>query len=339
MSKNEEGITASRKSDHIDLAFASQIDTLDNRFYYEPMLAGHPDQELAPISFAGKTMKVPMWVSSMTGGTGKARIINHNLGKLCGELGMGMGLGSCRILLEEMETYFEDFNLRPMIGPDYPFFANMGVAQVEELIKAKELHRLEALVSKLEADGLILHVNPLQELLQPEGDRYYMSPIDIVDELLDQCSFKVIVKEVGQGFGPESLRELMKRPIAAIDFAAHGGTNFSQLELLRGDDMRKETYGPFTFVGHSASDMVVLANQVIDELGAVARCKEFIISGGVKNFLDGYYLTEKLNANAVYGQASPFLKHAIKSYDELLKFAEGQKEGFRIAKSLLKVRT
>ena len=108
MSKNEEGITASRKSDHIDLAFASQIETLDTRFYYEPMLTGHPKGDLEPVDFAGKTMKVPMWVSSMTGGTGKARMINHNLGRLCGELGLGMGLGSCRILLEEMDTYFED---------------------------------------------------------------------------------------------------------------------------------------------------------------------------------------------------------------------------------------
>lgn len=338
MSKNEEGVTASRKSDHIDLAFASQIDKIDNRFYYEPMLSGHPNTELSPIDFVGKKMDVPMWISSMTGGTGKARIINQNLGKLCGELGMGMGLGSCRILLEEMETYFEDFNLRPLIGHDYPFFANMGIAQIEELIKNKQLFRLEELVSKLEADGIILHINPLQELLQPEGDRYFMSPLEVVDELLDQCSFKVIVKEVGQGFGPESIKALMKRPIAAIDFAAHGGTNFSQLELLRGDDLRKENYGPFTFVGHTADDMVNMTNKILNDLGDVVQCKSFIISGGVKTFLDGYYLTEKLNATAVYGQASPFLKYAVQSYDALLDFALGQKEGLKIAHSLLKVR-
>lgn len=338
MSTDEEGVTASRKGDHIDLALASQINKGDTRFYYEPMLSGHPKGDLPPINFLGKKMKVPMWVSSMTGGTGKARTINHNLGKLCGAKGMGMGLGSCRILLEEMETYFDDFNLRPFIGNDYPFFANMGIAQVEELIQENQLYRLEELVAKLEADGIILHVNPLQEILQPEGDRFYLSPLEVIDELLDSCSFQLIVKEVGQGFGKNSLRELMKRPLAAIDFAAHGGTNFSQIELSRGNNQRKDTFEPFTFVGHTAEEMVYFVNEIKEELGAVQRCDSFIISGGVKNYLDGYYLIEKINAKAIYGQASPFLKHAIQSYEELEAFADQQINGYKIANSFLKVR-
>lgn len=330
-------VTESRKKDHIDLAFKSQVDNTDHRFYYEPLLSGHPQNNLKDIPFVNKKLKAPIWISSMTGGTGKAKTINENLGRACGEYGLGMGLGSCRIILED-DTYFNDFNLRPLIGEDYPFFANLGVAQLETLILNKKISQAQKLVDKLKADGLIIHVNPLQEWLQPEGDHFNMTSLQVVEEILNVVDFPIIVKEVGQGMGYHSLKELFKLPLAAIDFAAHGGTNFAMLELLRADEIRRELYTPLANIGHTAEEMVEFTNQIIDELGTDRKCNFVIISGGVKTFLDGYYLINKIKLPAIYGMASPFLKHAMSEYDPLKSFVELQLNGLKIANAMLKIR-
>src|SRR5688572_9909899 len=330
-------VTESRKKDHIDLAFKSQVGMTDPRFYYEPLLSGHPQNNLKEIPFIGKKFKAPIWISSMTGGTGKARSINQNLGKACNEYGLGMGLGSCRIILED-DTYFEDFNLRPLIGNDYPFFANLGVAQLETLIINKRISQAQKMVDKLKADGLIIHVNPLQEWLQPEGDHFNMTSLQVVEEVLNVVDFPIIVKEVGQGMGYHSLKALFQLPLAAIDFAAHGGTNFAMLELLRADEVSRELYTPLAHVGHTAEEMVGFTNQIVDELGADRKCNFVIISGGIKNFLDGYYLINKIKVPAIYGMASPFLKHAMGEYGPLKSFVELQLEGLKIANAMLKVR-
>jgi isopentenyl-diphosphate delta-isomerase len=113
-----------RKSDHIELAFKSRIasNELDSRFYYEPMLAAHPKpQDDLALTFLGKKLRFPIWVSSMTGGTALAGKINRNLAKACKEFGLGMGLGSCRMLLES-DTYLGDFKMRNLIGDEVPFY-------------------------------------------------------------------------------------------------------------------------------------------------------------------------------------------------------------------------
>lgn len=327
-----------RKSAHIDLAFASQTSGIhsDSRFYYEPGLAGHPQDSLAPFNFLGKEFHAPIWISSMTGGTEMARHINRNLAEACAEFGLGMGLGSCRPLLEGDER-FSDFDLRPIMGEDRPLYANLGVAQLEELFAAKDGQRIIDLVGSIQADGLIVHVNPLQEWFQPEGDRYYRTPVDIVQEVLDTVKFPIIVKEVGQGMGPESIRAFLKMPIAALDFGAYGGTNFSKLEMLRDKEGRATQFEPLIFVGHTAEDMVAFVNQVVKEEGSLA-CQQVIVSGGVSNFLDGFYHTEKLQLPSIYGQASAFLKHATGSYEDLRKYIMAQIDGLRVAKAMLKIR-
>ena len=109
-------MSSQKKKAHIDLAFKSQtgIETLDRRFTYEPLLNPHPSGVFKPFPFLGKTMRVPVWVSSMTGGTDAALTINRNLARACREFGMGMGLGSCRVLLEDNMNP-EHFYLRKYI--------------------------------------------------------------------------------------------------------------------------------------------------------------------------------------------------------------------------------
>jgi isopentenyl-diphosphate delta-isomerase len=331
---------ASRKKDHINLAFKSQIAraALDKRFYYEPLLAAHPKRGSLPaFDFLGKTMRTPLWVSSMTGGTRMARTINHNLARACREFGMGMGLGSCRQLLRSDE-YLPDFDVRRFIGDDAPLFANLGIAQLEQLLDSKEAHLIRRMLDKLQADGLIIHINPLQEWLQPEGDRFEHPPIETIMRLLDEADYPIIVKEVGQGFGYQSLRTLLQLPIAAIDFAANGGTNFAKLELLRSDPVRHDIYEKLAYVGHSAEDMVDMTNQLLVELGDKVLCDQVIISGGIGDFLDGYHLINKLQTCCIYGQASAFLKQAMGDYETLYNYVDTQVQGLELASAFLKVR-
>ncbi len=338
---DDDPTAADRKRDHIEMAFRSQVQhgEVDERFYYEPLLSAHPQAgSLPPFSFLGKTLRTPLWVSSMTGGTEWANTINHNLARACAEFGMGMGLGSCRSLLFSDDT-LEDFAVRHLIGDNLPLYANLGIAQLEQLIDNQELWRVTALLEKLQADGLIIHVNPLQEWLQPEGDRFKRPPLQTITTILEQMpTLKIIVKEVGQGMGHESLRALFQLPLQAVDFAASGGTNFAKLELLRSSKTNQEIYHQLAQVGHTAEEMVYFTNKIQVELGDKMLCQQVIISGGVTNFLDGFYLTKKLHLPSVYGQASSFLKHARGGYDELRDHVAAQVRGLEVANAFLKVR-
>ncbi len=329
-----------RKKAHIDLVFQSQTlqSTINGRFNYEPILYPHPGSETEsdPFPFLGKMQKVPLWVSSMTGGTKMGKTINSNLAKVCREFGIGMGLGSCRVLLDD-DTHLADFDVRYLIGDDLPFYANLGIAQIEKMIAGKELDKISILIDKLQADGLIIHVNPIQEWFQPEGDRWSSPPIDSIKTILDRFDFPIVVKEVGQGMGPASIRELLMLPLQAIEFAAYGGTNFAKMELLRNNEKKQHFFEPFAYVGHDAEEMTEFVNQVVKEEKNVA-CKEIIISGGIVSFLHGYYLVKKCALPAVYGQASSFLKYAKESYEELYEYVDYQVRGLIMASVYLSLK-
>lgn len=343
--------TSDRKLDHIDLAFRADMAKAgtDPRFYYEPMLAGHPDAWLdLSISFLGKKLNAPLWVSSMTGGTEKAFTINRRLAEACARFGLGMGLGSCRPLLESQDRLV-DFDLRPVMGDDLPLYANLGIAQVEELITSGNTAKMEDLIGLLRADGLIIHVNPLQEWLQPEGDQIRIPPIETIQTVLEAIDFPIIVKEVGQGMGPASLRALLSLPIAAFEYAAHGGTNFSRLELLRSENQKRDTYHAVSHLGHTIDEMTdwirdmqtdtVHAGDAINRVSTEASQQmHYIVSGGIKDFLDGYYHLQRLGMPAIYGQASGFLKYATESQEALDTYIHQQIEGLKLAHTYLRLR-
>lgn len=328
-----------RKADHLLLGKKARIphDLVDSRFYFEPLLAEHP-AGIPPIDFLGKKLNAPIWISSITGGTDKAQKINRNLAKVASKYGLGLGLGSCRPLLEGQDKYFEDFNLRHLLGDHLPMYANLGISQIESCLERKELAKVERLVDKLEADGLIIHVNPLQEWLQAEGNRIKRSPIETISSFLKKTKLKVIVKEVGQGFGPSSLRELLKLDLAAIEFGAFGGTNFTKLEMLRGGG-RQEALSPLMLIGQTADEMVDIITNLKKDSSLEINCRQFIVSGGIKSFLDGFYLIEKLGKNSIYGQAYAFLEHAVNNYRDLDQYVSSQVEGLGLAFNYLKLRS
>lgn len=326
-----------RKKDHIELALNSRTESGNLDMYYEPLLSAHPDQNTDISSdFLGKKFKAPLWISSMTGGTEKAFNLNTNLAKLTNELGLGMGLGSCRPIIENKTERLKDFKLREIIG-DRPFYTNLGIAQVEELIHTNQINKIIELQKLLEADGLIIHVNPLQEWAQPEGDRFKIPPIETIKRLLNQSQINIIVKEVGQGFGPSSLLSLMQLPLQAIEFASFGGTNFTLLEQSRQDAQDSDKKAPnqiLSHIGHTSSEMIDWVNQITESSSGL-KCKEFIISGGITNSIEGYKLQTSLKAQSIIGMASSFLKVAD-DYGKLKEFAQTEIENLKLAKCFLR---
>lgn len=322
---------ADRKGDHISLAQKARTaaSVLDPRFNYEPLFFTHPTlEDTWDTSFLGFHLNYPIWISSMTGGTEHAKKINENLARLCHEFKLGMGLGSCRSLLKDLSR-LEEFAVKKFM-PDSPLYANIGIAQVEELISSNQLNLIHEMVKRVEADGLVIHINPLQEWFQPEGDRYKVAPLETLKKFLDQCSYKVIVKEVGHGMGPKSIKALLELPIAGIELAAFGGTNFSLLEKMRGEEQKSRE--GLIHVGHTAHEMVSILNAL------PARQKEIIISGGISTMLDGFELLKKIKANSVIGMASAFLAPALVDYETLRNFFLGQREALLTARNLLDVR-
>lgn len=322
---------AQRKGAHIELAARAQTFApgVDSRFNYEPLFFSHPGaSEKWETNFLKHKMDYPLWISSMTGGTAHACTINENLARLCGEHKLGMGLGSCRSLIDGNER-LEDFKVRSFLG-DQPLFANLGLAQVEELVTTGKTGLIHEMVKKVEASGLIIHINPLQEWFQPEGDRYRVSPLVTLKLFLENVSYPVLIKEVGQGMGPRSLKALLELPIAGIELAAFGGTNFSLLESLRASEI--ETKSPFIQVGHTAREMVEILNAL------PTRNKEFIISGGIKSVLDGYEYLQTMKAPAVIGMAQAFLGPALQGYGPLSDYFLNLRESLLTARGILQIK-
>jgi isopentenyl-diphosphate delta-isomerase len=329
-----------RKSDHIELAQKAQLSSefMNKNFYYEPLFGTHPkESEFVSTSFLGHQLNFPLWISSMTGGTAKAKVINKNLATVAAKFRIGMGLGSCRPLLTSIAN-FDDFNLRPILGPDLPFFANIGIFQLQELINQNDVGKLHRLVEKLKATGIIIHINPLQEWFQPEGDKIIISPFETLSQFLEihfkNRPYKVIVKEVGQGMGPKSLKALIDLKVDAIELAGFGGTNFSRLEVLRQTDrLINLSSSQFLNVGHTAYQMVGYINHMV-EVAPQKIDTEIIISGGINNLLEGIALRKKLKINGIIGRASDYLRYA-ENFDLCEKYFRDEVESLKLAEQYL----
>lgn len=325
-------MSESRKQDHIEHALNARPSHRFNgdNLYYEPLFSAYPSKNIS-FNFLSSTFEMPLWISSMTGGTEKAFKINQNLARACQEFKIGMGLGSCRPLLASDER-FRDFDLRSLIG-DRPLYANLGIAQLEEELDRDNGKRVIELIKKLQVNGLIIHVNPLQEFFQPEGDRFKYAPIETIKRAIDHIKYPLMVKEVGQGFGPLSLQALIELPLECIELSAFGGTNFSILELERTSRGMNNINEDFSSVGHTAEEMIAWINKFWTQS---SPCKSFIISGGIESPLQGHKLKESLVAPSIIGMASQILKYAQGEYDELAMYLQEVREGFYMAQAYMR---
>jgi isopentenyl-diphosphate delta-isomerase len=318
-----------RKDDHILMSKRAQVSSLllDDRFDYEPLFQSHPDVIGECITLGNKTINHPIWISSMTGGSERAGTINQRLAQVASHFGFGMGLGSLRPILSN-EIHVKDFNIRPLLG-DYPLWGNLGIAQIEEMLNHQlELDKLDDIFKRLELDGLIIHLNFLQEWFQIEGDRLKKPMIETLLRFRDRWQKPIMIKEVGHGLGPRSLKAILELDIAALELAAFGGTNFTQLE----NDRSKQAVTPFTFVGATKEQMLDTLNLL---LAGRAHHPNIIVSGGMKNMVDGYYYLKKYPFTTAIGFAQSMIEQAILGEEQLFAYAEGLVREYAMAKSCL----
>jgi isopentenyl-diphosphate delta-isomerase len=258
----------------------------------------------------GKSLKAPILISSMTGGTELAHLVNTRLATVAQRYGLAMGVGSQRIALEQPELA-PTFAVRSL-APDILLLANLGAVQLNYGCGLEDCLKL---VELLEADALILHLNPLQELVQSGGDSNFKGLLAKIEQICAQLPVPVIAKEVGNGISAPMAKKLIEAGVAAIDVAGAGGTSWAKVESQRAKDNRQR------HLGQVFADWGLPTAECITAIRSVNSTIPLIASGGLKNGLD---LAKSMALGAdLAGLARPFLVAAIESeaaVDELVKF-------------------
>ncbi|MHB8193077.1 MAG: type 2 isopentenyl-diphosphate Delta-isomerase [Bellilinea sp.] len=263
-----------------------------------------PDIDLSSvdpsITIFNKRLSAPLIISSMTGGTTEAGQINLRLAETAQEKSIAMGLGSQRAAIEDSETG-KSFEVR-RVAPDILLFANLGAVQLNYGYTIDHCRRAVEMVA---ADGLFLHLNALQEALQPEGDTRFSGLLRKIEKICRQLPVPVVVKEVGWGISGETARSLADAGVAAIDVAGAGGTSWSQVEMHRMKNPRRAAIAAaFQDWGIPTAESIRQVHQAVPELLLFA-------SGGLRSGVDAAK-TIALGASLA-GMAGPFLKAAASS--------------------------
>ncbi len=303
--------TQTRKADHLricleeDVQFRNLTNGLDKYRFTHCCL---PELDLESVdlstSFLGKKLNAPLLISSMTGGTEQAKQINYRLAEVAQNHRLAMGVGSQRIAIEKPETAYS-FAIRD-IAPDALLFANIGAIQLNYTYGAKQC--LKA-VEILEADALILHLNPLQEAIQPRGDIKFKGLLDKINDLCNKLSVPVIAKEVGNGISASMARKLIAAGVTAIDVAGAGGTSWAKVEGERAENIIQRRLGQtFADWGIPTAECITGIRDVYPDLPLIA-------SGGLRNGLE-VAKTIALGADLA-GLAFPFLQAASQSPEAL----------------------
>jgi isopentenyl-diphosphate delta-isomerase len=306
-----------RKADHIRINLEEDVgfDRLTNgleRYHFVHQALPELDLEQIDLStfFFGKSLRAPLLISSMTGGTERAHAINRTLAAAAQEAGIAMGLGSMRAALED-SSLAESFLVVRSAAPDILLFANLGAVQLNYGCTVDDCRRAVEMVS---ADALYLHLNALQEALQPEGETRFAGLLDKIEAVCKNLQVPVVAKEVGWGFSEEMARHLANAGVAAIDVAGAGGTSWSQVEMHRADtEARRRVAATFRDWGIPTAQSIQMIRQGAPHLPIIA-------SGGLRNGLD-VAKTIALGARLA-GMAGPFLKAAVISTDAVLETIE-----------------
>lgn len=316
-------VTAARKADHIrvnleeDVAsgLTTGLETL--RFEHNAL----PELALAEVdpslAFLGRQLDTPLLISSMTGGTARAAEINRNLATAAQARRVAMGLGSQRVAIEDPGLE-ETFNVRP-IAPDVLLFANLGAVQLNYGYGLEQARRA---VDMIEADGLVLHLNALQEALQPEGDTDFSGLLGKIEALCNALETPVIAKEVGWGISASTARQLVDAGVQVIDIAGAGGTSWSQVEMHRAEDPGQAAMAAqFVDWGIPTAESLRLIRAEFPELPLIA-------SGGLRSGLD---IAKCIALGAdLAGMAGPFLRAAAESSEAVIEVIDSTRQILRI---------
>lgn len=296
-----------RKQDHIQLALmpanqANELNALDSVGLIHDAL---PDLDFTEICLTttrfGHIVPKPFLVSSMTAGHQQASVINRHLIEACAQSGWAMGVGSQRRELSDKQAAKEWQCLRADF-PQVSLLSNLGIAQLLEV----PLASIQQLIDVLHADALIIHCNPLQEVIQPEGTPQFKGCWQALATLVKHITVPVVVKETGCGFSQATLTRLNNVGISAVDVSGLGGTHWGRIEGHRAQHDAMRHHAAITFKNWGI-------NTVQSVQDAVSLNPHFEVwgSGGVRHGLDAAKLLA-LGASTI-GFAKPMLVAALES--------------------------
>ena len=317
--------TPHRKADHIRIVLEEDVLGKGVSTGFERFLLEHcalPSIDLDEVDLGltlwGKSLANPWLISSMTGGTPEAQRINLHLAEVAQALGIAMGLGSQRAAIENPDLAIT-YKVRS-VAPDILLFANLGAVQLNYGYGLEEARRAVAMI---EADALILHLNPLQEAVQPDGDRQWSGLWTKLEALVKALEVPVIIKEVGNGISRNVARRLEACGVGAIDVAGAGGTSWSEVEAHRQTDRQAKE------VAHSFADWglptALSLREVVQGTGDIP----IFASGGIRSGIDGAKAIA-MGATLV-GSAAPGLGAAQSNVQEVYDHYEARLKELKIA--------
>ncbi|MBH8574713.1 type 2 isopentenyl-diphosphate Delta-isomerase [Nostocaceae cyanobacterium CENA369] len=308
--------TQSRKADHIricleeDVQFHQTTNGLE-RYRFTHCCLPELDRNDIDISttFLGKHLGAPLLISSMTGGTEQAGTINQRLAEVAQHYKIAMGVGSQRVAVEKPQVA-NTFAIRKY-APDVLLFANVGAVQLNYKYGLDECLQI---IDMVEADALILHINPLQEFIQPRGDTNFKGLLDKINKLCFKLPVPVIAKEVGNGISAPMAEKLLAAGVTAIDVAGAGGTSWAKVEGERAENTLQQR------LGNTFADWGLPTAECITSIRAIAPNIPLIASGGLRQGLD---VAKAIALGAdIAGLAMPFLQAAVVSEAALSDLAE-----------------
>ena len=314
-----------RKRDHIEAVLNENVTakgatTGFERLYFEHVALPEIDLDDVETGCAifGKQLAAPLLLSSMTGGTDIAKKINSHLAEAAQEMGIAMGVGSKRAAIVDT-THENSFRIRSL-APDILLFANLGAVQFNYGFTVEQARKA---VDMIEADGLFLHLNPLQEAVQTEGDRNWSGVLNKIGELVESLDTPVVVKEVGNGISAGIARRLVDLGVSGIDVAGAGGTSWSEVEAYRQNDEQKRR------IAHSFAGWGIPTSIALSEVRRALPDTPLIASGGIRSGVD-VAKAIRLGADLV-GMAAPTLAPAIETTDVVIAQMAAVAEELRVA--------
>ncbi|MCL4260095.1 MAG: type 2 isopentenyl-diphosphate Delta-isomerase, partial [Anaerolineales bacterium] len=298
-----------RKADHLKINLEQDVRSAlttgleEYRFIHEALPQIDLKRVSSRLNLFHKELAAPILVSSMTGGTAEAETINLRLAEAAQEMRIAMGVGSQRAAIERPEQA-KTFQVRK-VAPDILLFANIGAVQLNYGYAIDHCRRA---VDMIQADALILHLNPLQEAVQDAGDTNFEGLAQKIADICARIEVPVIVKEVGWGISKRTAKRLADCGVSAIDVAGAGGTSWSQVEMHRApDEFTRQLAATFVSWGIPTADSIIQTKEAAPNAIIFA-------SGGIKDGLD---IAKCVALGATLGgMAGQFLKAAALSTEK-----------------------